>query len=164
MKILTRFTVLGSFAAVGVGVAVCLGVSTAPTASDTEMPTPGPALVQAASSEPAKTKPSEPMPVQRNPFVLEEIQDGRIAAAPPAPLPALINPARTQQFPSDLDKSRLEQVFEQVRQQMTSGPALSAAPVPPVPAPPAPVPPVAAPIPPPPAASTPARQLHPGRR
>lgn len=194
MKILTRFTLLGAFAAVGVGVAVCLGISTTPPASEKEAPTPESAAARAGSSgreedsslsadhrfatipgksgQPLAGKSgksvsgySEPLverrPIQPDPFVLEDMPDRRVVVAPPAPLPAPVSPARTQQFPPELDKARLEQVFEQVRQQMTSGPALSAAPAPPAPLPP-PLPSqaVAAPNPAPPVATvTPARPI-----
>lgn len=151
MKTPYRITLFGSFAAAGVGLAICLGFSTVPPADQQELQRHEPAAEQTGqlpcerepSPQPADQQESQPnelaaqqtgqLPQEQESFSRPAVRARDLVApqptfrAPVGPLLAEPYPARAQQFVPEADRARLQQVYDQVRQQLGSDLASAAA-------------------------------------
>lgn len=105
MKAFRRLTLLGSFAVVGVGLAVCVGLSG-----------PEGGLPRNASSEKAAERPTNRREASGRPDASSAAQSGRSAApypvipAPSGPQLVLPYPAWTQQFVPQMQKSEVDRI------------------------------------------------------
>ena len=139
MRALGRITLLGCFASVGAGLAICVGTS---TPLPTDAPEPPPKLAvrvvtedDIEPGEPATAMPSrlqrplaDPAPLRGADGVFESASPhaqgvyGPHPAVPTAPLPAPSYPRHSQQVVPDDGSNRLERVLELLQSQL-GGPA-----------------------------------------
>lgn len=123
MKTFRRITLLCCFAVIGVGLAVCVGFSTTAPVDKQEPESDGPSVAATTPPQggaaPLTQPPRDAEPLsQPPPRATNLIAPRPTWSLPSGPLPAEPYPALAQQLIPELGKSRLEQIYQSVTQQL----------------------------------------------
>jgi len=150
MKNLRRVTLFGSFAAVGVGLAICVGVSDVPPTDQEQPPAPTLGVRAVVDRAPPAHEPPRPDLPAPGPRVVRSLP-----ASLSLPTEAETYPPYAQEGISDAERAKLQKAYDYLKQQMEAG-ALPTAGAPAKPAAPATAPPAPTTAP---AAATPLAQV-----